>query len=916
MFYKLIEKKRDEWFSSPFCPVRDFIGYIIEKGQMRDAQLEAIKTYLYLKIACQNQPLWKLFVSGTFNGMSFDDVCLTDEARYVLTNNPAAAALFEYSRLLDRDGNQLAPALERLIKEHPSEINYEDAFRHLFYGVNYTDYLFSLPMGAGKTFLMAAFIYIDLYFAFNEPDNPCFAHNFMIFAPSGLKSSIVPSLKHIMEFNPTWIVPNPMALQLKRTIQFEILDEQKAANKSNFTRNPNAQKLNNHQPLEDLVGLVAITNAEKVILDRLDEHTVSAPITQAEKERIEQANELRSIIGHIPNLAIYIDEVHHAAEGDIKLRQVVEEWSQGNTFNAVLGFSGTPYLPKAEQVKIGDTFSIKNTDLTNVVSYYPLIKGINNFLKDPVVMYADASPEMIIDKGVKEFLSRYKDKIYTNGTCAKLAIYCGSIENLEEMVYPQVFDIVNSFGMDASQVILKYHGGNKTYPRPTGVDLQFAALDTDLSEVRIVLLVQIGKEGWDCKSLTGVILPQKGVCPTNMVLQTSCRCLRQVSRREKETALIWLNQTNADTLGQQLKQQQNITLHELNTKRVEAIHIVHCYDRTERLQVPMLHFNQLHIGQKTQSSVDKKTNVAMRLKDDSLLCWRETSLIFQGNMEGKKVKVFETIAHTEEDIEEIDFNDWLFLIARESMGTLTYTQLLPYTQQLLAIFKQITKETEGEIVLNGEYDQQQIRSNIRQAFWQHRTLKTVEETIACQVPLLKPSILTPEVSTTHTSLYYPEQTVCEQIVMDGLYKNTYHYLPYHFNNEIEKTFFKETLLQLDVIKQLGLEVYYNGDKKLSGFSIDCYRHYDGQWKPIGPLYPTFLILKRTADGKEIDQTLMISMQQDEPIDCEEFIKTDFVARNTDDNGYKHFELLYLENSLTNSEREMETQEAIQHFFIH
>ena len=70
---------------------------------------------------------------------------------------------------------------------------------------------------------------------------------------------------------------------------------------------------------------------------------------------------------------------------------------------------------------------------------------------------------------------------------------------------------------------------------------EFDSLDTDFSKIRIVLLVQIGKEGWDCKSLTGVILPQKGVCPTNMVLQTSCRCLRQVVKNADETALIWLN---------------------------------------------------------------------------------------------------------------------------------------------------------------------------------------------------------------------------------------------------------------------------------------------------------------------------------------------------------------------------------------
>lgn len=107
-----------------------------------------------------------------------------------------------------------------------------------------------------------------------------------------------------------------------------------------------------------------------------------------------------------------------------------------------------------------------------------------------------------------------------------MAIYCGQIETLEETVYPIVAEIVASYGLNPTDVILKYHEGNKQFAKPEGSETVFASLDTTLSKTRIVLLVQIGKEGWDCKSLTGVILPQKGVCPTNMVLQTSCRCLR------------------------------------------------------------------------------------------------------------------------------------------------------------------------------------------------------------------------------------------------------------------------------------------------------------------------------------------------------------------------------------------------------
>ena len=593
MFYKLIEEKRNEWLASDDCTIKDLLKYIVQRGMMRDAQMEAIKTYLFLKIACQNKPLWKLFVDGIFNDTNIGQVELTDKAREIFKSNKAAVALFQYSRLKDKKGKQLAPELETYIKQHADEIDYEAIFKKIFYDVSYTDYLFSLPMGAGKTYLMAAFIYLDLYFAQNEPDNPSFAHNFMVMAPSGLKSSIVPSLKHIKEFDPSWIIPEPTATQLRRLIKFEILDEQKTANKSNQIKNPNAQKINNHQPLDDLMGLVAITNAEKVILDRFSADQDPNLFSEEELKRIELANELREIIGNLPNLAIYIDEVHHAADGEIKLRQVVNKWTENHTFNSVLGFSGTPYLESAERLSFSEEFSIRNTDLANVVYYYPLIEGIDNFLKNPDVKFTDNDTGTIVTNGVKEFLEKYGDLVYANGTCAKLAIYCGQIETLEEIIYPLVAEIVSTYGMNPTDVILKYHGGNKDYPQPEGSETAFASLDTTISKIKIILLVQIGKEGWDCKSLTGVILPQKGVCPTNMVLQTSCRCLRQVVKNSKETALIWLNKFNADKLNRQLEQQQNITLKEFSNKSSSGSKMIERFSRMEHMKVPPIDFYQL-----------------------------------------------------------------------------------------------------------------------------------------------------------------------------------------------------------------------------------------------------------------------------------------------------------------------------------
>ncbi len=761
MFYRLIQKKCDEWMKSPDCTIRELIQYIYRRNKMRDAQIEAIKIYLFLKIACGNRPLWKLFIEGRFNSLDFNSMELTVEARKVLTTNKAAAALMEYSLLTDKDGNQLAPEMEKVIRQQSENIDYEETFKQIFYGVNYTDYLFSLPMGAGKTYLMAAFIYLDLYFAVNEPGNPAFAHNFMVLAPSGLKSSIIPSLKNIQEFDPTWIIPEPTASNIKRMIKFEILDEQKSAKKSNLVRNPNAQKINNHQPLDDLMGLVAITNAEKVILDRIGKDEDPALFDKEELAKIRIANELREIIGRIPHLSVFIDEVHHAADGEIKLRQVVEEWTVQHSFCGVLGFSGTPYLEKAEKVTLADSFVIKNTDLSNVVYYYPLIQGVGNFLKVPEVKFADNDTETIVRNGVKEFLDRYRDTVYENGTCAKLAIYCGQIETLEETVFPLVSSIVSEYGLSPTETILKYHGGNKSYPQPEDSETEFASLDTDFSNIRIVLLVQIGKEGWDCKSLTGVILPQKGVCPMNMVLQTSCRCLRQVVKNADETALIWLNKFNADTLNKQLKQQQNISLQELNRGKHKKQIMIERFPRTTLLKVPPIDFYQLKVSYQTLTT-EEHPHTDEKLTDEKILTEADVALIHRQDLSGNILGHY--MAETEEG-EYISFRRWLYLITKESFRTLPPENLKRHEEALRKIFERITiKDESGNTRYDNSYDQSNIRSLIRKAFVPKRDFTVREEIVPCDASLLQIERLVSPISVENDKPFYPSQEDVKTII--------------------------------------------------------------------------------------------------------------------------------------------------------
>lgn len=87
MFYRMIEQKRDKWFQSKECTVRALVDYIVNTGHMRDAQVEAIKTYLFLKIACDCKPLHELFSTGTFNTLNIGELSLPDSVKEFLRKN-------------------------------------------------------------------------------------------------------------------------------------------------------------------------------------------------------------------------------------------------------------------------------------------------------------------------------------------------------------------------------------------------------------------------------------------------------------------------------------------------------------------------------------------------------------------------------------------------------------------------------------------------------------------------------------------------------------------------------------------------------------------------------------------------------------------------------------------------------------
>ncbi len=897
MLSKVLKIKKDKWINSDECQIKEVISYIKTKNKLREAQIEAIEIYLFLKIKGNNKPLWQLFSEGFFiEDDNFDGF----EQTLSQNREIQKLALYNFSK-------KELPTLSKAILNNQIS-NYDEIIKKIFYNVNYTDYLLSLPMGAGKTFLMACFIYLDLYFAINEMDNKNFAHNFLILIPSGLKNSISPSLKNIENFDGSWVLPEIQAKKIKQLLKFDILDVPKNAKKSNLAVNPNANKVNSILP--NPFGQIFVVNAEKVILD-------SKVKGLFEKEEITH-NELRQKLAQLPNMSIFIDEVHHASSSDIKLRQVVSWWNEVGNITSVLGFSGTPYLKSAEKIYINENDYFKFSYITNTVYYYPLTRAIEKFLKLPTVKSADLSKTEILTNAINDFNEKYKNVVYEDGTIAKCAIYCSSIKDLEEVVYPH---LVTNLKIPKDE-ILKFHKGNKDYKIDKNAELEFRSLDLPISKKRYILLVQVGKEGWDCKSLSSVVLSGTGDSPKNMVLQTSCRCLREVDKNNN-TALIWLNESNAKILNEQLKKEQNTSIEELNNlNRNNLDNMVKRVSRVNYLNLPKIDFYQLKIKW-TTIQIEKNLDVKDKLNQiiENIDNYKDDEVMVKSGSFENIEKDIDFITKTSK---KVSFREFLFKIRKNSFMQI---DTKPYEKELRIIYDKLN-------------NLEKVYKDIALCFSKKRKLDSKTEKIKQTSELLIVKNLKP---IKNNKKLYPSKDGCKQMLeadnnpkfieefesnkenkiielakeqkFDEIAKvssenlepttlnkdKSFHYIPYDFKQSGFEKEILEKIFSLSSFKENNLEVYYNGERGLSEFVIECYKKQNSNYKYIGRYTTDFLIIQRD-DKNKIQKVLILETKgagfaNDESFkNKRKFIENEFISQNNEAFGYKKFEFLYLEDS--------------------
>ena len=465
------------------------------------------------------------------------------------------------------------------------------------------------------------------------------------------------------------------------------------------------------------------------------------------------------------------------------------------------------------------------------------------------------------------------------------------------------------------------------------------------------MLVKIGQEGWDCKSLTSVILSQRGACPTNLVLQTSCRCLRQVIKNSDEHALIWLNEWNYKKLNSEFDKTQNTSIDELIISGGRPKSTIRRYDRTgsELLNVPPVKFYQMKIERTSKIADESEARTAELLTQDNIIVAKPRIEIKQKDWQNTTLD-----SYTEQPADGgyATMNQWLHLIAKECFNMTPVSKMHDFRAQLESIFLKISYERDGLRYYRDDIDQSAVRSRVRLAFVPKKTYHQEKELIPKTAKLLAVAKSEFEQPKEVNSLdkYYPTQKEADAIInLDRLSPEqqeelsrhaeemskllgqpisdptkqhpereySYHYLPYRFDSSLERDFFKDSAIPLKELKERGLEIYFNGDDELTEFKIECYEQQaDGTWNEVGGYVPDFLVLQRNAEG-ELRRVLIVETKGEgferNFAEKKAFMQGQFLADNSNHTGYPDFEFLHLPEDLKGSHSQM-LRDKITDFF--
>ena len=565
--FQALAERVDAWRTARYdCPdypaIREILDFAIEDsstGQLRylrHAQLRALETYWYLRLVLNTPKVPALYAE------LFPDPEQRCHAMGLAA--PEVLKLMAFGGGMDAVIARLQTD-NAFVKKHALE-----SLRETF-ALDYPSYILALAMGAGKTILMGSIVATEFAMALEYPEGP-FVENALVFAPG---KTILSALRELADIPFERLLParlhKPFAASFKLT----------------FTRDGDKN-------IPITLGSsfnVIVTNTEKI---RIQKPTVrnAAQSRLFAGTKDEEASALANLrlqaIASLPHLAVFSDEAHHTYgqkllgkwekdkvtgepvfkdDGIKKVRRTIDYLAQETNLIVTINATGTPYFERQP--------------LRDVVVWYGLGEGIRDgVLKElangiKVLELGDGEASAMVQNVIDDFARDYWHVALPSGAPARLALYFPNIDTRDEL-RPAIESALLAHGIGPDTLLAVDNKSNDATRRA------FEAVARDpAAPHRVLLLVNMGTEGWNCPSLFACALVRKLATSNNFVLQAATRCLRQVPGNTTP-ARVYLTASNKKTLEDQLAETYGTSLKALNAQHADRV------EKTIHLRQPHL----------------------------------------------------------------------------------------------------------------------------------------------------------------------------------------------------------------------------------------------------------------------------------------------------------------------------------------
>ena len=822
--HQVIAGKVQAWRTSgyegtDFSAIAEILEYQIEpetgsRRFLRGPQILALETYWYLRLIESTPHIFNLY-----------STCFTKKTELLEALGVPRTALdavdLEFDVLWERIKTD-----DDFVKDFKLESLRETLT------LDYPSYILALAMGAGKTILIGSIIATEFAMAMEYPDGP-FVQNALVFAPG---KTIIESLRQLAKTPYDRILPPRLykhfAANLKLTFTRDGDPDIPVIRGSSFN--------------------AVITNTEKIRItkDRVrkaDLGQMVIPSGEDDEAKSEVANRRLQAIASLPHLAVFSDEAHHtygqSMGNDLKrVRQTVDYLHQESpNLVCVVNTTGTPFFQRQS--------------LKDVVVWYGLSQGINDGILKEVaknIFGYDFDPSDTSDfvrEVLRDFFEAFGDVALPDGAPAKLAMYFPQNDDLTE-IRPVIESELLSMGLPP-EIVLR----NTSESTQAEVDA-FNRLNNPESPHRLILLVNKGTEGWDCPSLFSCALARRLRTSNNFVLQAATRCLRQVPGNNRP-ARIYLSMENRSILDKQLQETYGETISDLdNTGRESRSAVL----KLRKIELPPLVVTQLV---RTVVPVNETETAPLMFskprKGPSLL----TRSIFTIMEQQATERVLQQIGD-EVEIETADD------------GVDKYTAAVRFAEayrlDVWALFDELSRlyGRNGDVPLNhmnalaGQIEEQSKRYEVK------------EEKVDVALALVKPGGFIKTMDADGAEVYtaeirYPVDREHYLLNVEDIKDNEgdfgFHYTPYNFDSNPEKSFFEQLLRELNTSPAEVEDIYFTGaltDPNKTDFFVE-YKDDKGKWRRYTP---DFIIRKKGKRGKCLIVEIKAENQRGHPLDGE------------------------------------------------